>query len=341
MYDLRARYYNPALGRLLSQDTYPVSFGNPVELNRYVYAANRPVNLSDPTGKAALIEYALTGALVGGLLGGASGATTAIACGESALGGFVSGALLGLAVGGAFGAAYAVLPGLTMGVGVGLGAAQAGVSVYDFFAHGMTVCQGVKAAWSLVFLALAVHGGMNYLADTYLGGLSDIGYPGELNNPNGMGHDGYYSDTGPINTGLPYPGFSLEESLFIRNALDNPETYDSCHFASLCGNVNSIPLYPDEFGRLDADPTFRLIGDLKGNMPTNDLRPGDLLTYYIDDGTMSGGSLKHSDRIYSIDGSNITVFDKPGPNPKLPYSLLDLMNVIAARNWSKILVFRR
>jgi RHS repeat-associated protein len=82
LYSLRARYYNPALGRFLSQDTYPVSFGNPVELNRYVYTANNPVNLNDPTGNAALIEYAITGALIGGALGGAAGATTAIACGE-------------------------------------------------------------------------------------------------------------------------------------------------------------------------------------------------------------------------------------------------------------------
>jgi RHS repeat-associated protein len=43
LYSLRARYYNPALGRFLSQDTYPVNFSNPVELNRYVYTANNPL----------------------------------------------------------------------------------------------------------------------------------------------------------------------------------------------------------------------------------------------------------------------------------------------------------
>lgn len=60
MYSLRARYYNPALGRFLSGDTYPVNLGNPVELNRYVYAANRPINLVDPTGHFALTEGAIT-----------------------------------------------------------------------------------------------------------------------------------------------------------------------------------------------------------------------------------------------------------------------------------------
>ncbi|MCI0711837.1 MAG: RHS repeat-associated core domain-containing protein [Chloroflexi bacterium] len=50
LYFLRARYYDPAIGRFLSQDPYPVNMGNPVELNRYVYTANNPVNFADPSG---------------------------------------------------------------------------------------------------------------------------------------------------------------------------------------------------------------------------------------------------------------------------------------------------
>jgi len=53
LYSLRARYYNPALGRFLSQDTHPYNFGNPVELNRYVYTGNNPINAMDPSGHLA------------------------------------------------------------------------------------------------------------------------------------------------------------------------------------------------------------------------------------------------------------------------------------------------
>ncbi|HEU0296345.1 MAG TPA: RHS repeat-associated core domain-containing protein [Anaerolineales bacterium] len=59
LYSLRARYYNPALGRFLSQDTYPFDLGNPVELNRYVYTADNPINAMDPTGLSAFIEYSV------------------------------------------------------------------------------------------------------------------------------------------------------------------------------------------------------------------------------------------------------------------------------------------
>jgi len=66
LYHLRARYYDSAVGRFLSRDPYPVNLQDPFELNRYVYAANNPVNLLDPTGYTAFIEATLNRALVGG-----------------------------------------------------------------------------------------------------------------------------------------------------------------------------------------------------------------------------------------------------------------------------------
>ncbi len=57
LYNLRARYYSPAVGRFLSQDTYAVNFNNPIELNRYGYTANNPINASDPSGNYIFAQY--------------------------------------------------------------------------------------------------------------------------------------------------------------------------------------------------------------------------------------------------------------------------------------------
>ena len=64
-YYLRARQYDPGLGRFLSRDPWPLDYQNPVELNRYVYAAANPVMWSDPSG------YTITG--VAGTYGEISG----------------------------------------------------------------------------------------------------------------------------------------------------------------------------------------------------------------------------------------------------------------------------
>jgi RHS repeat-associated protein len=50
LYDLRARYYDPTVGRFTSADTADVTLDNPTELNRYLYVASDPVNAADPTG---------------------------------------------------------------------------------------------------------------------------------------------------------------------------------------------------------------------------------------------------------------------------------------------------
>lgn len=57
LYSLRARYYDPNVGRFLSQDTYPVDYQYPIELNRYGYSANSPINLSDPSGLQTTLEH--------------------------------------------------------------------------------------------------------------------------------------------------------------------------------------------------------------------------------------------------------------------------------------------
>ncbi len=44
----RARYYNPATGRFLSEDPIGLESG---DANAYRYVFNSPVNLTDPSGK--------------------------------------------------------------------------------------------------------------------------------------------------------------------------------------------------------------------------------------------------------------------------------------------------
>jgi RHS repeat-associated protein len=48
LYSLRARYYNPGVGRFTARDVYEGNYGS--ELNRYVYAMGNPIMGSDPSG---------------------------------------------------------------------------------------------------------------------------------------------------------------------------------------------------------------------------------------------------------------------------------------------------
>jgi len=53
LYYLRARYYNPLTGRFLSKDPEEGFTTDPKTLHKYDYAGGDPVNLFDPTGRAA------------------------------------------------------------------------------------------------------------------------------------------------------------------------------------------------------------------------------------------------------------------------------------------------
>jgi RHS repeat-associated protein len=53
LYYLRARYYDPSMGRFISEDTYEGELNNPLSLNQYTYVLNNPLKYIDPTGNRA------------------------------------------------------------------------------------------------------------------------------------------------------------------------------------------------------------------------------------------------------------------------------------------------
>ncbi|WP_017327373.1 RHS repeat domain-containing protein [Synechococcus sp. PCC 7336] len=64
---LRARYYDPDLGRFISRDPFPGFLDDPYSLHKYQYAHNNPVNNTDPSGLFTLNEVTAT-TIVGGTL---------------------------------------------------------------------------------------------------------------------------------------------------------------------------------------------------------------------------------------------------------------------------------
>ncbi|PIE46462.1 MAG: hypothetical protein CSA42_08450 [Gammaproteobacteria bacterium] len=80
-YYLRARYYNQAIGRFTQMDTYQGSMSDPASLHKYLYTANDPVNMVDPTGR-----FGIGGVSLGGMGVSLSTAVSAINTGYRVIG---------------------------------------------------------------------------------------------------------------------------------------------------------------------------------------------------------------------------------------------------------------
>jgi RHS repeat-associated protein len=86
---MRARFYDPSIGRFLSVDPLALSLGTGL----YAYAGNNPVNYSDPSGFDPVV-----GAIIGGISGG-TGASRAGAGAGTVVAAVLVGALVGGIVG--------------------------------------------------------------------------------------------------------------------------------------------------------------------------------------------------------------------------------------------------
>ncbi len=106
LYWNHARYYDPTLGRFVSQDPVLGSLQSPGTLNRYAYGMGNPLRYEDTNGRFLNI---IVGAIAGGLIGWVScGLMTGggfftsqcgIAAAAGAVGGAVAGATFNLALG--------------------------------------------------------------------------------------------------------------------------------------------------------------------------------------------------------------------------------------------------
>ncbi|HVJ48758.1 RHS repeat-associated core domain-containing protein [Desulfitobacterium sp.] len=52
---LRARYYDPSMGRFMTRDSYLGDITKPLSLNRYAYTMNNPVKYADPSGHRPIV----------------------------------------------------------------------------------------------------------------------------------------------------------------------------------------------------------------------------------------------------------------------------------------------
>ncbi len=124
---LRARYYNPNIGRFTSLDIKEGEISNPLDLNRYVYCRNNPIKYTDPNGDAALAT--IGGAVLicagNGLITGGIYKWNGKPFGAGFINGFVSclGTELGAAIGTAAGPG-GIYAGTIIGNAVGSAAAS-------------------------------------------------------------------------------------------------------------------------------------------------------------------------------------------------------------------------
>jgi RHS repeat-associated protein len=119
LYFFETRFYDPRLGRFISPDSDVPDPASPRNLNRYCYALNNPVTLTDPNGHFAWFIPIIVGAIIGG--------TNAAVHHDNILKGMAIGAIGGafVAGAGAIGGGFYAQLGLQAAAGAGAGATNA------------------------------------------------------------------------------------------------------------------------------------------------------------------------------------------------------------------------
>jgi len=62
---LRARWYNPEIGRFMSMDEWEGVNEEPASLHKYVFVKDNPVNMTDPSGNFSIMEAGISIGIVG------------------------------------------------------------------------------------------------------------------------------------------------------------------------------------------------------------------------------------------------------------------------------------
>ena len=142
LYYLQTRYYDPELGRFISQDSLDYADPETINgLNLYAYCGNNPVMNVDPTGEITL-AFILVSMLIGAIIGGVSAGVKASKAGLDAKGialAALGGAIMGAAVSGAFALGGAAVTGLTI-----LGKAISGVTLFAIATYGTVVASVIN-----------------------------------------------------------------------------------------------------------------------------------------------------------------------------------------------------
>jgi RHS repeat-associated protein len=146
-YHLRARDYDPAVGRFTARDEFEGAKTSPVSKNLYLYANADPINFIDPSGHISMGAVGI-GIGVGAILGAMATPVYNYAIGKATtIGDVAMGALIGATLGGAAMASPIIAGGLAVA-----GLISSGAMVHDVYLSPDST-QGQKVAATALMLA--------------------------------------------------------------------------------------------------------------------------------------------------------------------------------------------